>query len=81
MEVLRTVAATVAGGHRRRVRAARRNGHRHGRTGGGLPPVPGMLGDRRTNELWYQLDEIALYNPSQKIRDAYAGSSSPSKES
>jgi hypothetical protein len=38
---------------------------------GGLPPVPGMLGDRRANELWYQLDEIALYSPSQETRDAY----------
>jgi hypothetical protein len=37
----------------------------------GLPPVPGMLGDRRANEVWYQLDEIALYNPSQETRDAY----------
>ncbi|QKV74999.1 hypothetical protein [Amycolatopsis sp. Hca4] len=38
----------------------------------GLPPVPGMLGDRRANELWYQLDEIALYHPSQAVLDAYA---------
>src|SRR5438046_739667 len=38
----------------------------------GLPPVPGMLGDRRANELWYQLDEIALYHPSQEVQDAYA---------
>ncbi|MGW3994601.1 hypothetical protein [Amycolatopsis sp. NPDC004772] len=37
----------------------------------GLPPVPGMLGDRRANELWYQLDEIALYHPSQAVTDAY----------
>ncbi|MDX3187891.1 hypothetical protein PV458_05740 [Streptomyces sp. MN03-5084-2B] len=38
----------------------------------GLPPVPGMLGDRRANELWYQLDEIALYNQSPEVQDAYA---------
>ena len=38
----------------------------------GLPPVPGMLGDRRANELWYQLDEISLYHPSQEVQDAYA---------
>jgi len=38
----------------------------------GLPPVPGMLGDRRANELWYQLDEIALYHQSQEVQDAYA---------
>jgi hypothetical protein len=37
-----------------------------------LPPVPGMLGDRKANELWYQLDEIALYHPAQEVRDAYA---------
>jgi hypothetical protein len=37
----------------------------------GLPPVPGMLGDRRANELWYQLDEIALYHPAQEVTDAY----------
>jgi hypothetical protein len=39
---------------------------------GGLPPVPGMLGDRRANELWYQLDEIALYHQSPEVQDAYA---------
>lgn len=39
---------------------------------GGLPPVPGMLGDRRANELWYRLDEIALYHPAQDVSDAYA---------
>jgi len=41
-------------------------------TGGGLPPVPGMLGDRRANELWYQIDEVALYHPAQEVQDAYA---------
>src|SRR4051812_18800619 len=39
---------------------------------GGVPPVPGMLGDRRANELWYQLDEIALYHQSPEVQDAYA---------
>ncbi len=38
---------------------------------GALPPVPGMLGDRRANELWYQLDEKSLYNAAQEVRDAY----------
>jgi hypothetical protein len=37
-----------------------------------LPPVPGMLGDRRANEVWYQLDEESLFHPSQEIQDAYA---------
>lgn len=40
--------------------------------GTALPPVPGMLGDRKANELWYQLDEIALYHPAQEVQDAYA---------
>ncbi|NBH10136.1 hypothetical protein GTY80_43700 [Amycolatopsis sp. SID8362] len=38
----------------------------------GLPPVEGMRGDRRANELWYQLDEISLYHPAQDVQDAYA---------
>ncbi|MEV4054687.1 twin-arginine translocation signal domain-containing protein [Amycolatopsis sp. NPDC049688] len=46
----------------------------------GLPPVPGMLGDRRANELWYQLDEIALYHPSQEVTDAYTALGSFLKE-
>ena len=37
-----------------------------------LPPVPGMLGDRKANELWYQIDEVALYNQAQEVKDAYA---------
>jgi hypothetical protein len=36
-----------------------------------LAPVPGMLGDRRANEMWYQFDERAFYHPSQEIIDAY----------
>lgn len=36
-----------------------------------LPPVPGMLGDRRANEVWYQLDEVALYHPSPELLAAY----------
>ncbi|MFD8309098.1 hypothetical protein ACFV29_43335 [Streptomyces sp. NPDC059690] len=36
-----------------------------------LPPVPGMLGDRRANEFWYQMDEVALYHPTQATLDAY----------
>ncbi|KAB2352439.1 hypothetical protein [Actinomadura rudentiformis] len=42
------------------------------RAGTRLPPVPGMLGDRRANELWYQLDEVTLYNQPQELKDAYA---------
>ncbi|MEV0505735.1 hypothetical protein AB0I84_50460, partial [Streptomyces spectabilis] len=36
-----------------------------------LPPVPGMLGDRRANEVWYQLDEVALYQASPALLAAY----------
>ncbi|MFJ3895055.1 hypothetical protein [Streptomyces sp. NPDC090083] len=36
-----------------------------------LPPVPGMLGDRRANEVWYQLDEVALYHASPELIAAY----------
>jgi hypothetical protein len=36
-----------------------------------LPPVPGMLGDRRANEVWYQLDQKTLYAPVPGIRQAY----------
>jgi hypothetical protein len=37
-----------------------------------LPPVPGMIGDRRANELWYQLDQKTYYEPSADITAAYA---------
>ncbi|MFG3008195.1 hypothetical protein [Streptomyces calvus] len=37
-----------------------------------LPEVPGMSGDRRANEFWYQLDEATLYNSGQEVKDAYA---------
>ena len=36
-----------------------------------LPPVPGMLGDRRANEMWYQLDQKTLYDPVPGIVPAY----------
>ncbi|WP_157876506.1 hypothetical protein, partial [Streptomyces graminilatus] len=39
--------------------------------GPGLPPVPGMLGDRRANEVWYRLDEVALYHASPELVAAY----------
>ncbi|MFE3033130.1 twin-arginine translocation signal domain-containing protein [Streptomyces canus] len=37
-----------------------------------FPEVPGMSGDRRANEFWYQLDETTLYNAGQEVKDAYA---------
>lgn len=49
-------------------------------TGLDLPDVPGMLGNRKYNEFWYQYDERFLYNPLpeavtafQQIRDALGG--------
>lgn len=36
-----------------------------------LPEIPGMLGDRRANEVWYLLDQATLYHPSQEFTDAY----------
>jgi hypothetical protein len=36
-----------------------------------LPPVPGMRGNRRANEVWYQLDEIGLYNPTPEFVTAF----------
>jgi hypothetical protein len=36
-----------------------------------LPPVPGMLGDRRANEVWYELDQKSLYQQGPGIREAY----------
>ncbi|UNO44334.1 hypothetical protein [Streptomyces sp. MST-110588] len=40
-------------------------------SGPDLPPVPGMHGDRRANEMWYLLDQLTFYHPSQEVRDAY----------
>lgn len=37
-----------------------------------FPPVPGMVGDRRANEFWYQYDEKFLYHPSPEILQAFA---------
>jgi hypothetical protein len=37
-----------------------------------LPPVPGMHGDRRANEVWYQIDQAGQDHPSQEVKDAFA---------
>ncbi|WP_433336241.1 hypothetical protein [Spirillospora sp. CA-294931] len=39
--------------------------------GGELPPVPGMSGDRRANELWYQLDEVTLHHRPPEVMAAF----------
>jgi hypothetical protein len=36
-----------------------------------LPEVPGMLGDRRANEFWYQFDQTTLFARSQEVTDAF----------
>jgi hypothetical protein len=36
-----------------------------------IPVVPGMLGDPRENELWYQYDEQLYYSAPQQLLDAY----------
>ncbi|WP_238014356.1 hypothetical protein KZZ52_32475 [Dactylosporangium sp. AC04546] len=36
----------------------------------GLPPVPGMQGDRYLNEFWYQFDEAVGYRPSPELLEA-----------
>ncbi|GAT79683.1 hypothetical protein STXM2123_384 [Streptomyces sp. F-3] len=38
----------------------------------GLPPVPGMLGDRLANEFWYQFDEATYFRQTPQLADAYA---------
>jgi hypothetical protein len=35
-----------------------------------IPVVPGMVGDPRANQLWYELDEVGFFNPSQEFIDA-----------
>jgi hypothetical protein len=40
--------------------------------GGDLPPIPGMQGDRRANELWYKFDEATWHQASQEFKDAWA---------
>jgi hypothetical protein len=36
------------------------------------PDVPGMLGDRKANEFWYQFDQATRFAPSDEILGAYA---------
>jgi hypothetical protein len=50
--------------------AAERPSTHHGH-GGDFPDVPGMLGDRRANELWYQFDETTLYNVGPELEQAF----------
>src|SRR6266700_2785914 len=35
-----------------------------------IPVVPGMSGDPRANQCWFELDEVGLYHPSQEFIDA-----------
>ncbi|MEV4314107.1 hypothetical protein [Actinocrispum sp. NPDC049592] len=36
-----------------------------------FPPVPGMQGDRRANELWYHFDQVAFYDPVPGVAETY----------
>lgn len=36
-----------------------------------LPDVPGMSGDRRANEFWYQFNQETGFEPSPRLLDAY----------
>ncbi|ASO19097.1 hypothetical protein FHR81_001364 [Actinoalloteichus hoggarensis] len=36
-----------------------------------LPPVPGMSGDRRANEMWFQFDDITLYHRIPEVEQAF----------
>lgn len=36
-----------------------------------FPDVPGMLGDRRANEFWYQFDEVTYFRQSPQLKAAY----------
>ncbi|MFI2415429.1 hypothetical protein [Streptomyces sp. NPDC018947] len=57
--------ALSAPGTLARAAASRRDGH-------GLPPVPGMLGDRLANEFWFQFDEATYFRQTPQLADAYA---------
>jgi hypothetical protein len=37
-----------------------------------IPVVPGMSGDPRANQLWYELDQTTFYQPSQEFTQALA---------
>ncbi|MEV4352228.1 hypothetical protein AB0J83_47845 [Actinoplanes sp. NPDC049596] len=38
---------------------------------GHLPPVPGMLGDRYSNEFWYEFDNVTLFEQSAEVTAAF----------
>ncbi|MFE0796986.1 hypothetical protein [Streptomyces mutabilis] len=51
--------------------AAERPAGPHPGRGDDFPDVPGMLGDRRANELWYMFDETTLYNVGPELEQAF----------
>lgn len=61
-----TGLALVAGAP---ARASTRDSAGHGPD---LPPVPGMHGDRRANELWYVYEQVFAFNPTPEMLAAYA---------
>ncbi|MFJ1885697.1 MULTISPECIES: Tat pathway signal sequence domain protein [unclassified Streptomyces] len=42
----------------------------HGRSRSEFPEVPGMVGDRRANEFWYEYDERFYFNPTPESVEA-----------
>lgn len=44
---------------------------RSGGAGPEIPEVPGMTGDPRANEFWYQMDERFFFNPAPEVVDAF----------
>ncbi|MFI1869480.1 hypothetical protein [Streptomyces jumonjinensis] len=36
-----------------------------------LPPIPGMLGDRLANEMWYVLDDVTLFHRLPEVTAAF----------
>ncbi len=42
------------------------------RSGPALPVVPGMSGDVRANEFWYQFDEVLYFDKAPELTEAYA---------
>ncbi|MGW3088508.1 Tat pathway signal sequence domain protein [Streptomyces sp. NPDC001108] len=44
----------------------------HGRPRSEFPDVPGMVGDRRANEFWYEYDERFYFNPTPEASEAVA---------
>ncbi|MEV0828975.1 twin-arginine translocation signal domain-containing protein [Nonomuraea rubra] len=65
------VAGAAVGAGALAVQPARADDDRAGTLGHHLPPVPGMHGDRRANELWYVYEQDFYLQPSPEVIAAY----------